>query len=586
MASRKLQIPSGMQDTLPGECARWNWTDDPWPWDYQPLKEYITNPNFKLGAAVDAKEFNKGEIISQLVKSNFSEVVAGNAMKHASVVGNKGEMNLSTIRTFVQNVSDAELNLYGHTLVWHSQQNTRYLNSVIADKVDENYTPELTPVIKTESRTCLKVDAADMKANPWDSQFFIYFPGVKFATGDTWAIKMNVRADKEATVGTQTHNKPSEYIHWAAIGSVPFTPEWTEYTAEGTMTAEQNGGSTFAFNLNDFKEANTYYFDDLSFTLNGKELMKNGSCDDPAGTENFVSVYDQGSQKPTTIVDKYIVEVIPSGGGIPLTPEEKKDTLSWALGTWIDGMMDACSGKVKAWDLINEAVAGADFDGDGDYDLQHAENVSEDEQAANFYWQDYLGDVDFVRIAASKARRAFKTYGGEGNLLLFVNDYNLESTWDDNKKLKSLINWIKKWECDTVKIDGIGTQMHISFNENAEAQKKQEECVVNMFKLMAATGKLVRVSELDMGYKDKNGNTLMTSDLTVEQHKQMSAFYTFIIKKYFELVPENQQYGICQWCITDSPSGSSWRAGEPVGLWDSNYNRKHTYGGFAEGLKK
>ena len=106
--------------------------------------------------------------------------------------------------------------------------------------------------------------------------------------------------------------------------------------------------------------------------------------------------------------------------------------------------------------------------------------------------------------------------------------------------------------------------MHISFNENAEAQKKQEECVVNMFKLMAATGKLVRVSELDMGYKDKNGNTLMTSDLTVEQHKQMAAFYTFIIKKYFELVPENQQYGICQWCITDSPSGSSWRAGEPV----------------------
>ena len=46
---------------------------------------------------------------------------------------------------------------------------------------------------------------------------------------------------------------------------------------------------------------------------------------------------------------------------------------------------------------------------------------------------------------------------------LFINDYNLESDWDNNMKLKSLIEWIKRWEADGVtKIDGIGTQMHIS----------------------------------------------------------------------------------------------------------------------------
>ena len=36
--------------------------------------------------------------------------------------------------------------------------------------------------------------------------------------------------------------------------------------------------------------------------------------------------------------------------------------------------------------------------------------------------------------------------------------------------------------------------------------------------------------------------------------------------------------------MTDSPADSGWRGGEPVGLWDLNYNRKPTYGGFANGL--
>lgn len=64
----------------------------------------------------------------------------------------------------------------------------------------------------------------------------------------------------------------------------------------------------------------------------------------------------------------------------------------------------------------------------------------------------------------------------------------------------------------------------------------------------------------------------------------MSEYYKFIVKKYFEIIPVAQQYGITQWCITDSPTGSGWRGGEPVGLWDANYNRKHTYAGFADGL--
>ena len=168
---------------------------------------------------------------------------------------------------------------------------------------------------------------------------------------------------------------------------------------------------------------------------------------------------------------------------------------------------------------------------------------------------------------------------------LFINDYNLETAYDQNKKLKSLIHWIEEWEKDDVtKIDGIGSQMHITYSMDPDKQKKNEEAYENMLRLMVDSHKLVRISELDMGLEDKNGNLVNTTDMTEEQHKAMRAYYEFIVKKYLEIVPENQQWGICLWCATDSPANSGWRAGLPVGLWDLDYYRKHTYGGFAAGL--
>ena len=271
---------------------------------------------------------------------------------------------------------------------------------------------------------------------------------------------------------------------------------------------------------------------------------------------------------------------------IPLTPEEKKDTLTWAMDNWIKGMMEVTAEKVSAWDVVNEAIAGVDGDGDGWYDLQSAANG---DAANNFYWQDYLGNEEYVRLVVAKARQYYAEFGGTAPLKLFINDYNLESDWDDNKKLKSLIHWIEVWEADGVtKIDGIATQMHVSCYANPEIQASKEEHVVNMLELMAATGKLVKISELDMGFVDADGNTVPTSSMTEEQHQKMAAYYEFIVSKYLEIVPASQQYGITQWCITDAAGdlGTGWRGGEPVGLWDQNYNRKHTYAGFAAGLQK
>ena len=297
--------------------------------------------------------------------------------------------------------------------------------------------------------------------------------------------------------------------------------------------------------------------------------------------------------KPQTAdvtLDVHSVKVcqVKKSNSIPLTDEEKKEILTPVLQNWIYGMMEATEGKVKAWDVVNEALSGADKDGDGKYDLQSAKrgNVTPDDAKNNFYWQDYLGDIDYVRTAVAAARKGFADAGGKREeLKLFINDYNLESDWDQNGKLKSLIQWIKDWEADGVtKIDGIGSQMHISCYGNPKTQEAKKNAIENMLKLMAESGKLVRISELDMGYVDANGKEVKTADMTEEQHKEMRALYEFVVKKYLEIIPENQQWGICQWCVTDSPANSGWRAGLPVGLWDSDYYRKHTYGGFAAGL--
>jgi GH35 family endo-1,4-beta-xylanase len=279
-----------------------------------------------------------------------------------------------------------------------------------------------------------------------------------------------------------------------------------------------------------------------------------------------------------------------SGKTQALTKEEKRDTLIWAMDHWIEGMMEATDGFVTAWDVVNEAISGGGNDGQGNYPLQHNSSRNTDPTSVQnglFFWQDDMGDLEYVRTAVKSARKHFK--GNPEDLKLFINDYNLESDWDDNKKLKSLINWIAKWEADgETYIDGIGTQMHISCYEDEGINESKKKHIRKMFELMAATGRLVRVSELDMGYVRNGSNKgIATSQVTPAEHQKMADLYKFILDSYFELVPPAQQYGICQWCTTDAGGqlGSGWRGGEPVGIWTQGYKeRKLAYKGFAEGL--
>lgn len=248
------------------------------------------------------------------------------------------------------------------------------------------------------------VKSADNPAEDHSTQFFVKANTV-LKEGDICKLSFKYKADKAAGSDSQTHKKPGEYIFYDAGVSVNFTTQWQKFEKEFTVTEQMvtNEGvqpfQTIAWNLAKFKEANTYYFDDIEF----------------------------GIQKKAE--------------GIPLTPEEKKEVLTNELERWIKGMMEACGGSVTAWDVVNEPISGGGDDGNGNYALQSATNPDDNGVGGqNFYWQDFLGD-DYVRIPIKFARKYFAENGGNsGDLKLFINDYNLESWWDNNKKVKSLIN--------------------------------------------------------------------------------------------------------------------------------------------------
>ena len=323
-------------------------------------------------------------------------------------------------------------------------------------------------------------------------------------------------------------------------------------------------------------------------------------------TARFKMTLEQGGNydfilKPETFdatldLKSVTVKKIVKTNSIPLTPQEKSDTLTWAMNKWISGMMQATEGKVKAWDLINEAISGGG-NVNGFYALQ-TEATSE-HNPQDFYWQDYFTPEMYGPIVEKAARDAYAAVEGTNpaDLKLFINDYNLESDWDDNNKVKSLVYWIDVWEKKgkelgwNTKIDGIGSQMHISYYENPQILESKKKAIQNMLKIMVESKKLVRISEIDMGYVDKDGKDVTTAQLEklpieerVAKEKAMAEHYKWIIEQYFKIVPVSQQYGICQWCLTDSPTDSGWRPGQPVGLWNLNYQRKPAYGGFADGL--
>jgi GH35 family endo-1,4-beta-xylanase len=681
--------------------------------DYETLRTYIdrsANPIFKLGSGVSVGDYNAGGVIYRLVNSNFDEIVAGWDMKHGAVVQADGSLSLGNVGTFLTNAANAGISVYGHTLVWHANQNAEYLNGLIADvfvpggggpsyeticsqnfETDDasNYSfsvngeHSFTAVGEGKDATgrALKIINGEVRANDWECQLFVTFSHA-VTEGEKITLTMDIKSDIAASYSTQAHTAPGAYKHWDFFGALSSTPEWTTFEKEITVSADQATCTTIAFNLGN--TATAYYFDNITvqrekaagepvwntvtennfetdnasnysfnasaihaftatgagaggrgraLTVTNTEVRANdwecqlfvtfpeavaagdkiklsmdiksdvpasystqahtapgaykhwdffgalGSTPEWTTFEKEITVstdqdacttiaFNLGNTATTYYFDNLkVTKLDPYGGGtyIVKTDEEKMQIIGEAMETWISGMVGACKETVHAWDIVNEPMS--DWP---DPSLLKTGVGKTDMSADEFYWQDYLG-----KDYAVKAIQFARQYGNSDDKL-FINDYGVESSLD---KCRGLIEYVKYVESKGVKVDGIGTQMHVTCNE------ADMNTIVESFKLLAATGKLIKISELDMGYRAPGASAnLKTEELTEAQHKEMSALYNEIIKAYFANIPVGQRYGITQWSPTDSPGGSSWRAGEPIGLWSLNYNRKHAYAGFADGL--
>ena len=359
---------------------------------------------------------------------------------------------------------------------------------------------------------CVVVNSAKKVSESWDSQFWIVTPEF-YPEGTTFKLEFDYKASAAVTVGTQAHEAPGNYNHWSFAGDINFTTEWQHYEKTFTLDANQTAKQGFkscAFNLSVDSDV-TYYFDNMQVLFEHKD-------------------------EPTK----------------ELTDEEKSDTLKWALNEWLKGIMDATNGTITNWDVIADPLSNSvDIEGSDLYALQKSSAPNGDKAASGqaFYWQDYIDNVELVRMAIDTTRKYFA--GDKSQLKLFVSEYGLEK---DSKKVSSLLHWIDAWEDDDTKIDGISVQLHLTTSDNVDGVK-------SALTALAQSGKLIRIGSLDVAGADD---------------EKVAEMYKEVAKAYLSSVPAAQQYGIN---LSGIQSGLDYTS-----LWTEEYKRNASYKAFVEGL--
>ena len=413
--------------------------------------------------------------------------------------------------------------------------------------------------------------------NAWEAQCAYTFKDYLEA-GKKYIIQFYAKSSSAAGELQFQYQNGTTYSSQGGYNTFNIGTEWSKYEYEFTPTPEDVDRILINFG----KVGATYYIDNIKFGL-----AKNQSSEAKTKKTLFRSNKRKVSSKMY-----YVLK----------TPEEKRTALLTAMESWVKGVADHL--KVKnvvpyGYDVINEPIAdgsnkvrGIDEgvfggswteDEETKYDAEPTESVEDGlslnwgNQPGNQHW--YWGY--YVRDYAVKAFQMARQYL-PAETKLFVNDYNLETS---PGKLAALIAFVNKIDTDNGSpiVDGIGTQMHVSLpcKDDAEynAQKLAElkEKVDAMFQTMAATGKLVRVTELDIALNNANPSAA--------QYQAQSEAYRLIMESYKANVPAAQQSGITIWSLSDNEiEHEYWLKGDKPNLFDKEYKRKWAYKGFCDGI--
>lgn len=222
-----------------------------------------------------------------------------------------------------------------------------------------------------------------------------------------------------------------------------------------------------------------------------------------------------------------------------------RNSLISAMNNHITKVMTHYKGKVREWDVVNEACD------DSGYGLRQS------------VWTRAIGQ-DFIDIAFQTARQA------DPDALLYYNDYNIE---DMGAKSNTAFNMIKSMKERGIPIDGVGFQCHF-INGMSSSQLQQIEQNVKRY---ADIGVKVSFTEIDIRIPSSSN--------------QSQAFQTQAsnYKSLMEICLRNPNVTtFVVWGFTDK---YSWIPqvfpGYGNGLiYDSNFNQKPAYTALKEALSQ
>lgn len=567
--------------------------------NYDNIKDYANQytPNMVIGIGMGADLYvnnEKGE--GDLVNANYQMFTPGNAMKSDAMLGNSGTINFAAVDRLLAAMPEG-MKLYGHNFFWHTQQNQSYLKSLIAPTLVVESEGEIANVLQGDASNFnggttggwgswgSNKESADVVAgagkdgsaalvlknkgdgNTWEAQCAYTFDDALQA-GKKYIIQFYAKSTSTAGELQFQYQNGTTYQSQGGYNTFSVGKDWTKCEYEFTPTPEDANRIIFNFG----KVGATYYVDNIKFGLANDQGSTAGA------KQNIFRA--RGKQHRAASKSYYVLK----------TPAEKQAALEGAMEAWVSGVANHLKEKgvtPYGYDVINEPIANGSnkFRGLDEGIFGSGDDAAPEETVADglslnwgnnhWYWGYYVPDYHVKAFQLARKYLPAETK-------LFVNDYNLETS---PKKLEALVKFVN--EIDTKNgspiVDGIGTQMHVTLSSSDDATKNAEniaalkEKVDAMFQTMAATGKLVRVTELDI--------SLGTGSPSANQYKAQSDCYQMIVESYKANVPTAQQSGITIWSLSDNEAEHEyWLKGQVPNLFDKDYKRKWAYKGFCDGI--
>ena len=413
--------------------------------------------------------------------------------------------------------------------------------------------------------------------NAWEAQCAYTFDDA-LQEGKKYIIQFYAKSSSATGELQFQYQNGSTYGSQGGYNTFSVGTDWVK--CEFTFTPAYDDANRIILNFG--KVGGTYYIDNIKFGL---------AKDQNAAARGiqYIQASNGKARKVTRASRKYYVLK---------SAAEKQAALEGAMEAWVSGVAKHLAEKnvvPYGYDVINEPIAdgsnkyrGIDegiFGGTWTEDEQTMYDAAPVETEADgltlnwgsnhWYWGYYVKDYPVKAFQLARKYLPAETK-------LFVNDYNLETS---PNKLDALIKFVKEIDEKNGSpiVDGIGTQMHVTLSSSDDAEKNAaniaalKEQVDAMFKTMAATGKLVRVTELDL--------SLGTASPSSNQYKAQSDAYRMIMESYKANVPTAQQSGITIWSLSDNEAEHEyWLKGQVPNLFDKDYKRKWAYKGFCDGI--